>query len=164
MLTVLKRQEAIKLASFVQMFSLSPKEREVKIEDAFAEFGIADVSEAEANVYLRKYFKIEMSLVTNSYLQEVLSEQLSITVKIVGKEPSLHRCYCCGYKTLEERGGYDICEVCYWEDTGNHDDEKYSSPNHMTLNEGKRNYREFGASKERYLKFLDKKRFRKYDK
>lgn len=25
-------------------------------------------------------------------------------------------CPCCGFKTLDERGGYDICEVCDWED------------------------------------------------
>lgn len=25
-------------------------------------------------------------------------------------------CLCCGYKTLSERGNYDICPVCFWED------------------------------------------------
>jgi hypothetical protein len=29
-----------------------------------------------------------------------------------------YRCPCCGYRTLDERGGYDICPVCFWEDDG----------------------------------------------
>ncbi|SMP03937.1 CPCC family cysteine-rich protein [Chryseobacterium profundimaris] len=28
------------------------------------------------------------------------------------------QCYCCGYYTLEERGHYEICPVCFWEDGG----------------------------------------------
>lgn len=30
----------------------------------------------------------------------------------------LFACPCCGYPTLDERGGYDICELCNWEDDG----------------------------------------------
>jgi hypothetical protein len=26
------------------------------------------------------------------------------------------QCPCCGYYTLDGRGGYDICPVCFWED------------------------------------------------
>ena len=29
---------------------------------------------------------------------------------------NLFVCPCCGEKTLEEQGAYDICEVCNWED------------------------------------------------
>ena len=34
-----------------------------------------------------------------------------------------HSCPCCGHRTLLERGGYDICGECGWEDDGqdNHD-------------------------------------------
>src|SRR5579885_3179586 len=32
-----------------------------------------------------------------------------------------YSCPCCGYKTLDERGGYDICPVCFWEDDGQDD-------------------------------------------
>ncbi|HEX2209262.1 MAG TPA: CPCC family cysteine-rich protein [Longimicrobium sp.] len=33
-------------------------------------------------------------------------------------EPILHPCPCCSFRTLaeEERGGYEICGVCGWED------------------------------------------------
>lgn len=162
---VLKRKEAIKLVSYVQMFLLNSNERKVKLEDAFAEFGgLTDVSDADTNLYLRKYIKIEMRFVKNSYIQGILSKHFSAKVIVVGNEPKLYRCYCCGYKTLEERGGYDICEVCYWEDTGSNEEERHSGPNHMTLKEGKRNFRKFGVSKKRWLQFVDKDRFLKYDK
>ncbi|HEI2325144.1 TPA: hypothetical protein SI485_004590, partial [Escherichia coli] len=35
---------------------------------------------------------------------------------IIGEEPDLYKCPCCGYLTLPERGQYDICPVCQWED------------------------------------------------
>lgn len=32
-------------------------------------------------------------------------------------------CPCCGYETIDGRGNYDICTICWWEDDGqdNHD-------------------------------------------
>lgn len=41
-------------------------------------------------------------------------------------------CPCCAYPTLSERGGYDICELCNWEDDGQddpHADEVWGGPN-----------------------------------
>ena len=40
-------------------------------------------------------------------------------VRSRGEGPS--PCPCCGYLTLDERGGYEICPVCYWEDDGQDD-------------------------------------------
>src|SRR5262245_54638299 len=34
---------------------------------------------------------------------------------------SLYTCPCCGHATLPERGGYDICRECGWEDDGQDD-------------------------------------------
>lgn len=45
------------------------------------------------------------------------------------------QCYCCGYFTIEERGQYEICDVCFWEDDGCDDLLRHSGPNHMTLEE-----------------------------
>lgn len=61
--------------------------------------------------------------------------------------PSSFRCPCCDHLSLASRGDYDICEICYWEDDGT-DDVLYStpfSPNHMTLAQGRLNYKTFGA-------------------
>ncbi|MFG1660373.1 CPCC family cysteine-rich protein [Micromonospora chersina] len=32
-----------------------------------------------------------------------------------------YACPCCGYLTLDERGGSEICPVCFWEDDGRRD-------------------------------------------
>lgn len=60
------------------------------------------------------------------------------------------RCPCCGFKTLTERGAFEICPVCFWEDDGQdeHDaTEVRGGPNgDMSLAQGRLNYRSFGAS------------------
>jgi len=43
-----------------------------------------------------------------------------------------YACPCCGYPTLFERGGYEICELCNWEDDGQddpHENEIWGGPN-----------------------------------
>jgi Cysteine-rich CPCC len=35
--------------------------------------------------------------------------------------PEAYTCPCCGHATLDERGGYDICSECGWEDDGQDD-------------------------------------------
>jgi hypothetical protein len=53
-------------------------------------------------------------------------------------------CPCCGYLTLLERGGYDICELCSWEDDGQddpHADEVWGGPNGAySLTEARMNF------------------------
>jgi Cysteine-rich CPCC len=65
------------------------------------------------------------------------------------------RCPCCGYKTLRDRGGFEICLVCYWEDDGQDDrdaDIVRGGPNgELSLTEARANYRRFKASDERYV-------------
>lgn len=60
------------------------------------------------------------------------------------------RCPCCGCKTLGERGDYEICAVCFWEDDGQDDDdadEVFGGSNgNLSLTVGRANYRAFGAS------------------
>ena len=84
-------------------------------------------------------------------------------------------CPCCGFLTLDERGGYDICPVCFWEDDAYivikdgeikgvrvdreiSDDELLdvsSGANHgLTLREGRENYRKFGACEESMKKHV----------
>jgi cysteine-rich CPCC protein len=60
-------------------------------------------------------------------------------------------CPCCGHATLTERGGYEICPVCFWEDDGQdneHADQWRGGPNRVSLREGRVNFRRFGASVE----------------
>lgn len=56
-------------------------------------------------------------------------------------------CPCCGYRTLPERGAYDLCPVCWWEDDAAETDaESLIGPNGTTLAEGQRLYQRYGAS------------------
>ncbi|MCB9891958.1 MAG: hypothetical protein H6833_09950 [Planctomycetes bacterium] len=65
------------------------------------------------------------------------------------------RCPCCGNKTLDERGAFEICPVCFWEDDGQDDydaDVIRGGPNgSLSLTTARTNYRRFGASDERSL-------------
>lgn len=79
--------------------------------------------------------------------------------RVIGEaEGKLFACPCCGYLTLEERGGYDICPVCFWEDDGQDDhnaDLVLGGPNgRLSLSEARKNFREFGASNRDCLKHV----------
>lgn len=51
----------------------------------------------------------------------------------------MHPCPCCGYQTLPQRGSYELCPVCWWEDEGAEAWE-YSGPNGETLVEAQQRY------------------------
>jgi hypothetical protein len=61
----------------------------------------------------------------------------------------LYRCPCCGFRTLKERGGYNICPVCFWEDDGQDDPDAgivRGGPNgSLSLAQARMNFKEFGA-------------------
>jgi hypothetical protein len=38
-----------------------------------------------------------------------------------GGSAAFATCPCCGYPTLRERGHFEICEICHWEDDGQDD-------------------------------------------
>ncbi|HEX6178677.1 MAG TPA: CPCC family cysteine-rich protein [Thermoanaerobaculia bacterium] len=78
--------------------------------------------------------------------------------------PRLAPCPCCSYRTLERRGDYDICPVCFWEDDGSDDPQRYSSPNHMTLEEGRANFARYGACSPEHVKHVDPDGPRKYSR
>ncbi|RBP45728.1 cysteine-rich CPCC protein [Roseimicrobium gellanilyticum] len=91
--------------------------------------------------------------VVNSYLQKRLRGTHG-NVEITGSPKPLMACPCCGYRTIESRGGYDICEVCFWEDDGSDEPHHYSSPNRMTLIDAKQNFQSIGAMSEAALKHV----------
>lgn len=86
-------------------------------------------------------------------------------------------CPCCGCRTLDERGVYDICPVCFWEDDAylvvnngelkgvrvDNDipdeallDVPSGANNGLTLREGRKNYRKFGACDEKMKRHVRK--------
>jgi hypothetical protein len=77
------------------------------------------------------------------------AKQLDHSVMLERKPGVRYRCPCCGCRTLEERGGFEICPVCFWEDDGQDDhdaDVVRGGPNGpLSLTQARRNYGEFGA-------------------
>ena len=61
-----------------------------------------------------------------------------------------YTCPCCGYKTLQERFLFDICDICYWEDDNvqavNPDVE--GGANVVSLRQAQKNFVRFGACEE----------------
>jgi len=161
---ILTRKEAIKLISFVQMIRLSSDEKERKTLDALSEANIESATEAKKNLYLRKYLEEEFKYVKKSFIENVLTETLNCKIDVEGKDAPLFSCQCCGYKTLIKQGEYFICRVCFWEDDGSSQEEKFSSANKMTLREGKNNFELFGVVKKDFSRFVDKDRMLKYEK
>ncbi len=93
--------------------------------------------------------------VVNEFIQQKLSEIGSPDVRVTGEPETMETCACCGFNTLTERGAYDICPVCFWEDDGNMEADAYSGPNHMTLREGRDNFLKFGACDESAVDHID---------
>lgn len=62
-----------------------------------------------------------------------------------------YACPCCTCFTLDEYDCYEICPVCFWQDDGAVNDRDYGGPNHMTLEQGRAEFRRIGCCKERML-------------
>jgi len=71
-------------------------------------------------------------------------------------EGQTFRCPCCRFATLSERGGDEICPVCFWEDDGqdDHDAEVVRGGPNSTLSllQARLNFVTFGASDVRHRK------------
>ncbi|MFH1304120.1 MAG: CPCC family cysteine-rich protein, partial [Planctomycetota bacterium] len=69
---------------------------------------------------------------------------------VVGKENALVPCPCCGACSLDARGDYGICRVCWWEDDGQDNenaDKVMGGPNyHLSLTQGRINFLKSGIS------------------
>lgn len=63
----------------------------------------------------------------------------------------MNACPCCKNVTLPERGGYDICPVCFWEDDGW---EEAGGANGISLDEAKANFAKFGAVGEEFKRHV----------
>ena len=75
-----------------------------------------------------------------------------------GEADGPYRCPCCGYRTLPERGAYEICSVCFWEDDGQDDhdaDVVRGGPNQrLSLAQARANFTAFGACDQRCREFV----------
>jgi len=71
-------------------------------------------------------------------------------------------CRCCGLRTLEQdntkNGKYEVCPVCAWEDDWDSKmtPKDFSASNGLTLAEGKKNFKDFGACEREQLENVRK--------
>jgi Cysteine-rich CPCC len=60
----------------------------------------------------------------------------------------LAQCDCCDYFTISEGDDYEICPVCFWEQDAFgvlEPDEPSGANNDLSLSEGRKNFRLYGA-------------------
>ena len=101
------------------------------------------------------------------FCQNVASRPLrAMPFTNVTKEPaadvSLYRCPCCGSRSLRERGGFEMCPVCWWEDDGQDDhdaDLVRGGPNGpFSLSQARKNYRQFRTYDTHFISSVRKPR------
>ncbi len=84
-----------------------------------------------------------------------VEQQASNSVRSPEGATGPFRCPCCGHLTLDERGEYAICPVCFSEDYGQDDHDANvvrGGPNGtLSLTQARANFSRFGACEERFI-------------
>lgn len=130
-------------------FSMLPETLQQEILES--DEPVADVMNSRYNPLLMEALKHEFIGVKNEYLSEMLLKIRDENILVEGEPEILFACPCCQYKTLKEHGQYSVCPVCFWEDDGNNEPTRYSSPNKMTLAEGRARFKKYGVVMESAL-------------
>jgi hypothetical protein len=64
-----------------------------------------------------------------------------------GQAHTYYNCPCCYYPTLTERGGFDICKLCFWEDDGQDDQDadkvRGGLNSNYSLTEARENFKQY---------------------
>jgi len=79
---------------------------------------IADPSSSRFDPVLMIWLEDKYLGARNAYLCDLVRALRPDVEDVTGTPVEFLACPCCGYRTLEERGGYEICAVCWWEDDG----------------------------------------------
>lgn len=68
------------------------------------------------------------------------------------------KCPCCGNYPWESRDSafFDICPICFWQNDGMEKLDKPCGPNHVSLRQGRKNYKKFGAYMEELAEYTRK--------
>ena len=64
----------------------------------------------------------------------------------------METCACCGFNTIGEKGGYEICSICYWEDDPVQEADPWfgGGANKPSLCQAQLNYQQYGAMEKRF--------------
>jgi hypothetical protein len=92
---------------------------------------------------------------TSHRVPEWIEDPYAFAAEQASREKPLaqFRCACCRYLTLMDRGAFETCPVCCWEDDGQDDPhaDEPSGPNHLTLTEARKNFRSVGAMQAQHV-------------
>ena len=161
----MNRIEAVNQLAQKALLDLSPEERDEQLEIMMLEAWDNSSEWKNLKWGIRREFKkqelksaatdkryddvllIWLRAKFNAYSNEYLSQQLS-SQEIIGTEPELIPCPCCGYRTIGERAVYEICPICWWEDDGQDNmdaDIVMGGPNdNVSLTQARANFLKFG--------------------
>jgi len=93
--------------------------------------------------YPEKFDSKNLSEIEKQFISDFRQRRILFDDYIIVNNMNLFTCPGCGYPTLSERGEYDICAVCNWEDDNQDDpnaDEIWGGPNHrLSLTENRIN-------------------------
>ena len=172
MTTSITRDDAIAILTDDRLVRLSPDARAERLEcmmcedwtsdpewqtipvDVQREFEdqseIDDPTNQRYDAVLRLSLKEQFTGATNHYISDLLRAIGHDYETVTGEQPTLVACPCCGCRSLDARGNYDICRVCWWEDDGQDNDNAdnvMGGPNyHLSLTQGRINFLKTGIS------------------
>lgn len=99
-----------------------------------------EVQDPRYDALLLIALRAEYRGVTHRYLRSCLREAGLGDYAVSANIECLEACPCCGYRTLSERGAYEICGLCHWEDDGSQALDVLSGPNHKTLGQAREHF------------------------
>ena len=166
----MERSEAIKVVAISQLQSLTNDERSEQLEvmlledwtemeawnnlpsDIQFEFKngelLSNFKDSKYDCVLILWLKDDLKAVTNDFLLKSIKDTSNSASEIEGKPVQLISCPCCGYRTLDEPASYDICNVCWWEDDGQDNENAdigMGGPNYgISLTKARYNFISFG--------------------
>lgn len=100
--------------------------------DDYRNMHMTDVERESLDIQL-EYIEAQLESVSNGYLSQFFHTMLGCDIEVYGEVEIKYPCPCCGYKTLDEIGGYDICPYCDWEDDGTTDINWKKAINHGSI-------------------------------
>lgn len=162
----MKRNEAISKLAKIKLEQLTTEEREDQLETLRVENWESDSEWKQLPLGIRMEFFNSAKLRENpdskryddvllvwikdgfkATANEYLMKEIGCE-NIEGEPVKFEACPCCGRRTLETRGQFTICRVCWWEDDSQDNesaDVAYGGPNYgISLTEGRYNFLTYG--------------------
>jgi hypothetical protein len=136
--------------------------RQWELTDVYAAQDLGEPSRATAEIVraIQPMEELPRGRAVFFHLSEIAVVIDPETGTVLYKASDAIACPCCGFLALDERGGFEVCPVCCWEDDGQTDkdaDHVRGGPNRdLSLTQARANYREYGAISPEFVKIVRK--------